>query len=122
MALSQLLISSETRMTASDPEWYQFIVDHRDYLCSTAATHQVSLERAHGYRFAPYRYLAEVALVPSDTIWIVLLINDLQDPQLFYTAMTLYLPDAVVLTNLQEKFNNSQHTLKNSTKSLTPLL
>ena len=75
MALYHQLRNQISKFSDSDPDWVQFVHDHYDWIRRRATEVRVDPEDAFHDRYRPETLLSGRLGVPSEIIWIVLLIN-----------------------------------------------
>ena len=70
-----------------DPDWYQYILDHKLYLREQSAVKSFTLLDLVKYRYRPEEFFASTGGDINQT-WIFLLVNDLRSPADFTEALT----------------------------------
>lgn len=117
--LSDQIRSKKSRYTPSDPDWVQFVRDHRRQLMNRAVTVNINPDRAFRLRYRPAQLLRELDRSP-ELAWIILLINDISSVRQFEGIESLLLPDdEEAIDDLYESYITYIRNLENADKELS---
>jgi hypothetical protein len=92
-----------------DPKWYQFIMDHKQYLLdrSKRVTHTV-LELVP-FRYKPDIYFVKKCMGKLTQTWIFCMLNDMRDETDFNESrQTFLVPDVKDIEKLRATFDAAQ--------------
>ena len=106
MAVKELDRLSErlTRMASNkfgpeDPAWYQFVMDHKQYLISKSSIAEFTILKMSPYKFKPAEFYVKECKGNFNQAWIFCMINDITDVTEFNESRTKLLivsPDEIV--------------------------
>ena len=100
MALIDLLTNSLDNYDDLDPDWKNFILDHKQYLIDKSTMAIISTSYMQGYRYSLRRYLRSISY-NIHCAWIVGLVNNLPTDVMFTdTVNSLRLPPFSVIESL----------------------
>ena len=94
----------------TDPEWVQFIYDHRTYLLQNSTVVTLSQEDSYIYRYRPEAYFHKTDIDISK-VWITLWLNQLTDICSFKGIETLHVPSDSVVSILKQTYENYRSTV-----------
>lgn len=89
-----------------NPQWVQYVKDHRQYLLTTAYDQYMTKEDAWIYRYRPEEYLANLSYDTSIT-WLVLWLNQLTT-ETFIGLNSFKLPEISTLRDMYSMFSSCQ--------------
>ena len=90
-----------------DPEWYQFILDHKLYLRERSEVKSFTLLDLVKYRYRPEEYYATVG-GDVNQAWIFMLVNDLRSPTDFTETITkLWIVNPETIEDLRRHYEST---------------
>lgn len=108
MALIDTLSNSLNNYDDTDPNWRQFVDDHKTYLINLSNVATISTSYMQGYRYALRRYLNTIRYNTHCT-WIVRLVNNLpSDVQFTDSVNSLLIPPMSVIEDLYTTYLTTQ--------------
>lgn len=104
-SLINILSASMNNYDDSDPLWYRFIDDHRDYILANSDLRTISPSYMQSVRYNLRSYLRNIGF-PPNCAWIVQLINDMPNDVLFNSAnvSSLYVPPFSLIQTLYTSY------------------
>lgn len=109
----------QSKFSNSDPDWVQFIYDHKYRLMSSSEIVAISPENAFKFRFRPNELCKELG-IKEDIIWIILWMNDIFDPSEFVGITQLrIIPDIKIIQKLHATYVSWKTTLTSSESELS---
>lgn len=101
--LSERLKEKSAGLHNPEPEWVQFIKDHRRYIVEHSTTWYINPDVMGRYRYRLEEYLEFIKQpVPY---WLVIYINELQSNIDFTDMDYILIPDASYLDKLRKNYN-----------------
>jgi len=99
------LSTEEHKLGMHDAAWRQVVYDHRLWLRERSIAVTFSLADAHQWRYRLQEFLKKKYSYPYDAMWIVLLINSIENADCDGGVLYLLVPE---LTYVQELYSNYQ--------------
>lgn len=91
-----------------DPEWYQFVMDHRSYLESKATKVIHTTLELVPFRYKPELYYIKQHQGEQTQAWIFCMLNNIRDVSEFNESrQTFIVPDPKTIVELHQKFSAS---------------
>ena len=91
-----------------EPEWVQFINDHKRYIRQKSSIVSLTTYDLARYKFRPFEYFRDKASAHQTLTWIYCLINDIRTIENFnQTISKLWIPDPKVITDLRKSFEQT---------------
>lgn len=87
--LSERAVARSDQYGPEDPNWKQFILDHKKHLQSLCARKTYTPEQMVSYRYRPQQFVIDNEADLS-MVWIFLFINDLRNPTEFNESRTTF--------------------------------
>ena len=111
MALIDLLNATITNYSDTDPDWRQFVLDHKLYLLSNSTPRNVSSGYLQAVRYSMSAYLRSINYNLSCT-WIVQFINNIPTDVMFTTqAQIIYVPNFAIIEQLYTSYITTKGSL-----------
>lgn len=106
MKLSMRCESLKGNMSIDNALWKQFIMDHKRFLLSKCTRTVLDVNDMLKYKYRPYAFVTEKVLLPIESTWILLYINDIPSVMEFNESisslMVFSVPDIYDLYRLFE--------------------
>ena len=108
MALIDIIQSGMSRFSDSDPNWRQFVLDHKGVILQNAEVVNIIGDVMHLVNYSIRNFLQQPQLRRDPGIdWIVRLINNLKSDIDFVDVRLLYVPQINYLTTLYQLYQTT---------------
>ena len=106
---ARLLDKASNKFGPEDPKWYQFVMDHKQYLLDKATKVEHTVLELVPFRYKPDIYYVRKHRGELTQTWIFCMLNDIRNVTEFNESrQVLLVPDPKDITTLRAKFDSAQ--------------
>jgi hypothetical protein len=105
MSLSDLLTNAQSNtVSLDDPKWFQFVLDHLDYIKARSTVFAIDAPLMNLYRYDLRRFLKVYMKRHEDIGGIVQLLNGIKNDFEFAEPRNLIIPEDSLITKLYHSY------------------